>query len=186
MSELNSNLRNSSHLSASFLKTWKCSQWRCLQNEYGVENTLGIIDYSFTLFCMKNYFILKAVSSSLPWQARQCGLQNLKKQREFKYLKQATVNWLLYFMFQTCFMTCKTLQFCWNDCSVWAEVNVKEQLSPLIEFISFWRRENAQIGVVYRARTVLRYSWDYKLFILFILHEELFCFEGRVVEFAVL
>ena len=136
MFELNSNLRNSSHLSASFLKTWKCSQWRCLQNEYGVENTLGIIDYSFTLFCMKNYFILKAVSSSLPWQARQCGLQNLKKQREFKYLKQATVNWLPYLILQTCFMTCKTLQFCWNDCSVWAEVNVKEQLCFILKAAS--------------------------------------------------
>ena len=26
------------------------------------------------------------------------------------------------------------------------------------------------------------YSWDYKLFILFVLHEECFCFEGRVVD----
>ena len=45
-------------------------------------------------------------------------------------------------MFQACFMISKTLQFCWNDCSVWAEV--KEQLSPLIEFTLFWRRENVQ------------------------------------------
>ena len=54
-------------------------------------------------------------------------------------------------MFQACFMTSKMTQFCWNDCSVWAEepeVNVKEQLSPLSEFTSFWRRENAQNDVV--------------------------------------
>ena len=42
------------------------------------------------------------------------GLQNVKKQSEFKHLKQAAVNWVLYFMFQTCFMTSKRLQFCWN------------------------------------------------------------------------
>ena len=129
MSELNSNLRNSSHLSASFLKTWECSLLHCLQNEDGVENTLGTINYTSTLFCMKTSFILKAVSLSLPWQARQCVLQNVKKLREFKHLKEATVNWLPYLILQTCFMTCKRLQFSWNDCSVWAEVNVKEQLS---------------------------------------------------------
>ena len=55
----------------------------------------------------------------------------------------------------------------------WAEVDVKEQLSPLSEpFTSFWKRENAQSGVVYRTRTVLR----------ILLHDELFRFEGRVVE----
>ena len=78
-------------------------------------------------------------------------------------------------MFQACFMASKTLQFCWNDCIVWAEVNVKEQLSPLSEFTSFWRRENAQSGVVYRTKTVFENTnyMAYRLFILFdfVLHE---------------
>ena len=47
-----------------FLNTWKCSEWRCLQNEDGVENTLGTINYSFSLFFMKNYFVFKPASSS--------------------------------------------------------------------------------------------------------------------------
>ena len=28
------------------------------------------------------------------------------------------------------------------------------------------------------------YSWDYKLFIPFVFHEELFCFESRIIELA--
>ena len=46
------------------LKTWKCSEWRCLQNKDGVENTLGTTNYPFTLSCTNNYFVLKAASSS--------------------------------------------------------------------------------------------------------------------------
>ena len=41
-------------------------------------------------------------------------------------------------MFQACFMTSKTLQFCWNDCIV-SEL----KSTALGEFTSFWRRENA-------------------------------------------
>ena len=70
-------------------------------------------------------------------------------------MNEATVNWLPYLMFQACFMTSKMLQFCWNDCSVWAEDNVKEQLSPLSEFTSSWRRQNVQSGLVYRTITGL-------------------------------
>ena len=40
------------------------SEWRCLQDEDGVENTLGTTNYPFTLFCTNNYFVLKAASSS--------------------------------------------------------------------------------------------------------------------------
>ena len=51
-----------------------------------------------------------------------------------------------------------------------------------LKFTSFWRRENV-CDVVYRTRTVLRLLlWDYKFFILFVLHGDLVCFEGRVVE----
>ena len=32
------------------LKTWKCSEWRCLQNEDGVENTLGTIQIIHSLY----------------------------------------------------------------------------------------------------------------------------------------
>ena len=99
-------------------------------------------------------YLIGAISAT--WQARWRGLPNVMKQCEFKYLKEVTVNWLPYLMSQVMFNTSKTLQFCWNDCSVWAKVNVKEQLSPLSEFTSFWRHENAQSGVVYRTRTVLR------------------------------
>ena len=44
------------------------------------------------------------------------------------------------------------------------------------EFSSSRRRENAQSGVVYRTRTMLRILWDYKLSILF-------CFARRIVLF---
>ena len=40
-------------------------------------------------------------------QVRWCGLQNVKKQCEFKHLKEDTVNWLPYLMFQVCFMISK-------------------------------------------------------------------------------
>ena len=53
----------------------------------------------------------------------------------------------------------------------WAKVDVMEQLSPLSEFTSFWRRENAQSGVLYRTRTVFRILLDYKLSIHFVLHK---------------
>ena len=56
-----------------------------------------------------------------------------------------------------------------------SELNVNEQLSPHSEYVKMLR--------LYRTRTVFwEYAWDYKLFILFVLREELFCFEGRVVE----
>ena len=54
--ELKPTIRNSSHLSASLRR--KCSDWRCLQNQNGVENTLGTTKYSFSLFCTKSYFVL--------------------------------------------------------------------------------------------------------------------------------
>ena len=40
------------------------AQWCCLQNPDGVENTLGSTNYLFSLFFMKNAFVLKAASSS--------------------------------------------------------------------------------------------------------------------------
>ena len=49
------------------LKTWKFSEWRCLQNEDGVENTLGTTGYIGILFVFhEELFCLKASSSSLP------------------------------------------------------------------------------------------------------------------------
>ena len=45
------------------LKTWKCQDWRCLQNEDGVEITIGTENYLFSLFCMKNYFVWRRPSS---------------------------------------------------------------------------------------------------------------------------
>ena len=41
----------------------------------------------------------------------------------------------------------------------------------LVEFTSSWRRENAQSGVVYRTRPVLKTLLDYKIFIHFVLHQ---------------
>ena len=84
--------------------------------------------------------------------------KTLKSNVNLNILKKAPVNWVPYLMFQACFMTSKMLQFCWKDCIVWAEINVKEQLSPLNEFTLFWRRENAESGVVYRTRTVFSHS----------------------------
>ena len=68
VSELKSTLRNSSHLSASsrrrLIEDVKGSEWCCLQNEDGVENTLGTTNYSFSSLCRKNYFVLKAALPS--------------------------------------------------------------------------------------------------------------------------
>ena len=52
-------------------------------------------------------------------------------------------------------MTFKVLHFRWNDCIVWVKVNVKKRVT------SFWRR-------------CWEYSWDYKLFILFVMQEEFY------------
>ena len=109
---------------------------------------------NFRTFLRRTGCILWTLRSTTR-QARRRGLQNVKKQCKCKHLKETTVNWIRYLMFQACFMTSKTLQFCRNDCSVRAEVNVKEQLSPLSEFSSSWRHENAQSGLAYRTRTVL-------------------------------
>ena len=57
------------------LKTSKCSEWRCLQNENedDVENTLGITNYPFSssdeeelllLICKNNYYVLNVAASS--------------------------------------------------------------------------------------------------------------------------
>ena len=51
---------NSYRLSA---KTWKCPDWRCIQNEDGVKITFGTENYLFSLFCMKNYFVWETPSS---------------------------------------------------------------------------------------------------------------------------
>ena len=76
-------------------------------------------------------------------------LQNVKKQCEFQHLKEDTVNWQPYFMFKVCFYDLQDVTVLLKfDCSVWAEINVKEHLSPLSEFTSFWRRENVQSGAV--------------------------------------
>ena len=48
------------------LKTWKCSEWRCIQNEVGVEITFGTETYLFFLFCMTNFFVRRMPSSHPP------------------------------------------------------------------------------------------------------------------------
>ena len=107
----------------------------------------------------------------------QRDLQNVKTHEcEFKHLKEATVNWLPYFMFQACFMTSNMFQFCWNDCIVRAEVNVKEQLSLLSEFTPSWRRDNSLSGVVSWTRTVLRIFLGLQ-----IIHS--LCFSWRIILF---
>ena len=55
----------SSHFSASsrrHMKTYKCSQWRCLQNEDVAALSIGTWNYPFSLFCMNNYFVSKDVA----------------------------------------------------------------------------------------------------------------------------
>ena len=106
-------------------------------------------------------------------QGRRRSLENVKSNVNFKYLKEVTVNWLSYLIFQACFMTFKMIQFCWNDCSDWAEVNVKEQLSPLASL-----RRPEDVKMLTEMLTLFtergqrwEYSWDYKLFILFVSHE---------------
>ena len=59
-------------------------------------------------FCIINIGTLRSTTR----QVRQRCPQNVKMQCEFKYYKEAIVNWLLYLMFQACFMTSTTLQFC--------------------------------------------------------------------------
>ena len=87
-------------------------------------------------------------------------------------------------MFQACLMISKMSSSSQrNDCSVWAELKLKEQLSPLSEF----SKDVKMLTVALFTERVRcwEYSWDYKLFIYFVLHEEFFYFEGRIVELAV-
>ena len=98
-------------------------------------------------------------------QVRQRGLQNVKHQCGFKYLKVATVNLLPFFdgMFQGYFMTSKMLQVCQNDCSVGAEVRNSSLLSA-----SSRRSEDVKICVENTLGTTkyssFRYAWRIILF----------------------
>ena len=54
LSDLKSTLKNTSRLTASsrHSEDVKNAEWRCLQNEDGVENTFGTTNCSFSLFCV--------------------------------------------------------------------------------------------------------------------------------------
>ena len=55
------------------LKTYKCSEWmEKMLNEDGFENTLGTTIEPSSLFCVKNYFVLKTASLRLP--RRKCSV----------------------------------------------------------------------------------------------------------------
>ena len=76
-------------------------------------------------------------------------------------------------------MTSTMFQFCWNDCSIRAEVNVKEQLSPLSEFrsedVKMWRCLQNEDGVENTLNGITNYSFT------FFPNKVLFCFESRIV-----
>ena len=44
-----------------------------LQNEDGIENTLGITNYSFSSFCTKNYFVFEGRVVELVAYSQSCG-----------------------------------------------------------------------------------------------------------------
>ena len=75
------------------------------------------------------------------YKARRPGFQNVKKQCEFKHLKEATVNWLPYLVFQACFMTSNS-----KICSSSAKTIVVSEPKSTLRNNKFssWRRENAQ------------------------------------------
>ena len=107
-------------------------------------------------------------------------LQNCKKQFEFKHLKEATVNWWPYLIFQACFMTSKRRSSSAKTIVVSELKSTLRNSSHLSassrHVLKTWK--SSERGVVYRrTRTVLpEYSWDYKIFTPFVFHEELFCF----------
>ena len=62
-----------------------------------------------------------------------------------------------------------------------------EQLSPLNDFTSFWRHENAQSGVVYKTCTVLKILLELQIIhTLCFFYEEFFYIEGRLVDFSLI
>ena len=85
-------------------------------------------------------------------------------------------------IFNEHFMTSKKAESFKNNCFGYFEFNLKWQFSSLRKLTSSWRRENPPSVVVYRKRTPWDYSWDWKLFILFVLHEWLYCLRDVVVE----
>ena len=122
--ELKLTLRNSSHFSASHvvLKTWKCWEWRCLQNENGIETTLGTANYSFSLFCINNYFVLKAVLSCL---------QRINTGRQLFWNNFPNVSIIIYFIVHDCLWKMEMCGFV--DSSLRKKVNVL-QISSEIKF----------------------------------------------------
>ena len=116
-----------------------CANWTVKQlktNSHISFHFQCSLNHSYTLDTRGSSALLGIIETlrSTIRETRRHGLQNVKKQCEFKHLKEATINWLPYMMFQACFMTSKTHQLSSNDCSVWAEVDIKEQLSSLGEF----------------------------------------------------
>ena len=118
--------------------------------------------------------VSRAFSFSLKCLWRK--IRDLFYDAAFKMLKSNlnlsfTVNWLPYLIFQTCFMTSKMIQFCWNDCSDWAEVNVKgtaltsQRVLVVLKTWKCWEWRCLQNEV-----GCWEYFWDYKLFILFVFH----------------
>ena len=97
----------------------------------------------------------------------------LKKQSKFEYLKETTDNWL---------RVAYSMNILWHLKRFKISKRILLAILKSIKLTSSWRRENPLSGVVYRTWTPWNYSWDWKLFILFVLHEWLYCLRDVVVE----
>ena len=63
-----------------------------------------------------------------------------------------------------------------SELKCWSQRCYRESIHPISEFTSFWKHINADSGGKKTKNSQRgrrrKYSWDYKWFILFVLHEE--------------
>ena len=113
---------------------------------------------------------IQGILRSTTQQGRRRGLQNVKKQCEFKYLKEVSVNWLPYLIFQACFMTsssAKTIVYTNRVTELKSTLRNSSHLSA-----SSRRPEDVKmlkVALFTEWGRIWEY-WDYKLFILFVFH----------------
>ena len=129
--------------------------------------------YSAVIACTRNNRELKIYDAAF---------KMLKKQCKFKLLKEVTVNWLRIWYFDLvlwpprCYSSAKTIVVTELKSTLRNSSQISASSCRLKTWKCWeWRCFQNEVGC-------WEYSWDYKVFILFVLHEECFYFEGRVVE----
>ena len=108
----------------------------------------------------------------------------LKKQCKFKILKEVMVNWLRIWYFDLvswhprCYSSAKTIVVTDLKSTLRNSSHISASSRRLKTWKCWeWRCLKNEVGC-------WEYSWDYRLFIVFVLHEECFYFEGRLCKQA--